>query len=295
MDNGRVRRVSSPTFVGRAEQLAGFDEALARAAGGEPSLLLVAGESGVGKSRLVAEFATRARAAGARVLSGECFELGEGELPYAPIVSALRELSRETGPEGLVELAGPSSGELGRLLPEGGDAQPSPGDEEFAQARLFEFLLTLFGRLGQEPAARARNRGPPLGRPLDSGLPLLSLPRHPRRAPRGGGHLPLGRTAPPPPAAPLPGRDGAPRSSGAHRPETLLATRADGSAHGHPGHARPTRPPSTTSSSARKAMPSSSRSSWRRRRAGRAAPFRTRCATRSWCASKRWHPRPRTC
>ena len=150
MDNGRVRRVSSPTFVGRAEQLAGFDEALARAAGGEPSLLLVAGESGVGKSRLVAEFATRARAAGARVLSGECFELGEGELPYAPIVSALRELSRETGPEGLVELAGPSSGELGRLLPDGGDAQPSPGDEEFAQARLFEFLLTLFGRLGQD-------------------------------------------------------------------------------------------------------------------------------------------------
>ena len=150
MDNGRVRRVSSPTFVGRAEQLAGFDEALARAAGGEPSLLFVAGESGVGKSRLMAEFATRARAAGARVLSGECFELGEGELPYAPIVSALRELSRETGPEGLVELAGPSSGELGRLLPEGGDAQPSPGDEEFAQARLFEFLLTLFGRLGQD-------------------------------------------------------------------------------------------------------------------------------------------------
>ena len=127
MDNGDVRRVSSPTFVGRAEQLAGFDEALARAAGGEPSLLFVAGESGVGKSRLVAEFAKRARAAGARVLSGECFELGEGELPYAPIVSALRELSREIGPEGLVELAGPSSGELGRLLPEARRRSAVPG------------------------------------------------------------------------------------------------------------------------------------------------------------------------
>ncbi|MDQ5833031.1 MAG: ATP-binding protein, partial [Actinomycetota bacterium] len=66
-EKGRVRRVSSPTFVGRAEQLAAFDESLAGAAAGKPSLLLVSGESGVGKSRLVAEFASRTRAAGARV------------------------------------------------------------------------------------------------------------------------------------------------------------------------------------------------------------------------------------
>ena len=295
MDNGRVRRVSSPTFVGRAEQLAGFDEALARAAGGEPSLLFVAGESGVGKSRLVAEFAKRARAAGGRVLSGECFELGEGELPYAPIVSALRELSRESGPEGLVELAGPSSGELGRLLPEARRRSAVPGRRGVRPGAALRVPADPVRPAGPRPAARARNRGPPLGRPLDSGLPLLSLPRHPRRAPRGGGHLPLGRTAPPPPTAPLPGRDGAPRSSGAHRPETLLATRADGSAHWHPGHpARRDRH--------RRPLRAHGRQCLLRRGAPgggggrrRAAPFRTRCATRSWCASKRWHPPPRTC
>ena len=83
-----MRRVSSPTFVGRAEQLARFDHALARAAEGEPAALLVAGDSGVGKTRLVSEYAERARAASARVLTGDCVELGEGELPYAPIVGA---------------------------------------------------------------------------------------------------------------------------------------------------------------------------------------------------------------
>src|SRR5918992_4352029 len=122
MDNGRVRRVSSPTFVGRATQLATFDQALARAAQGDPAALLVAGESGVGKSRLVAEYGERARAAGARVLTGDCVELGEGELPYAPIVGALRDLQREVGTEALGELAGAGRAELGRLLPETADA-----------------------------------------------------------------------------------------------------------------------------------------------------------------------------
>ena len=149
MDNGAVRRVSSPTFVGRAEQLARFDQALASAEQGEPGTLLVAGDSGVGKSRLVHECAERARAAGARVLSGDCVELGEGELPYAPIVAVLRELRRELGAEAVAELAGAGRAELGRLLPEGGDAASGASDEEFAQGRLFESLLALFARLAE--------------------------------------------------------------------------------------------------------------------------------------------------
>jgi DNA-binding CsgD family transcriptional regulator/tetratricopeptide (TPR) repeat protein len=150
MDNGAVRRVSSPTFVGRAEQLARFDQAVERAASGEPGALLVAGDSGVGKSRLVDECAERARAAGARVLTGDCVELGEGELPYAPIVAALRDLRRELGADAFGELAGAGQAELGRLLPEAGDAAAAAPDEEFAQARLFETLLALFGRLAEQ-------------------------------------------------------------------------------------------------------------------------------------------------
>ena len=145
-----MRRVSSPTFVGRAEQLARFDQALARGAEGDPTALLVAGDSGVGKSRLVSEYGERARAAGARVLTGDCVELGEGELPYAPVVGLLRELQREVGTEALVELVGPGRAELGRLLPEAGDPSGAEADEEFAQARLFEALLSLLGRLGEQ-------------------------------------------------------------------------------------------------------------------------------------------------
>ena len=144
-----MRRVSSPTFVGRAEQLATFDHALARAAAEEPGALLVAGESGVGKSRLAAEYAERARAAGARVLTGDCVELGEGELPYAPIVGALRELQRELGTEAVIELAGQGRAELARLLPEAG-VPAAARDAEFAQARLFEVLLSLLGRVADE-------------------------------------------------------------------------------------------------------------------------------------------------
>ena len=144
-----MRRVSSPTFVGRAEQLAAFDHALARAAAEEPRALLVAGESGVGKSRLVAEYGERARAAGARVLTGDCVELGDGELPYAPIVGALRELQRESGTDAVIELAGQGRPELARLLPEAGEPAAAR-DGEFAQARLFEVLLALLGRVADE-------------------------------------------------------------------------------------------------------------------------------------------------
>ena len=140
-----MRRVSSPVFVGRAEELAALDAALARAAGGEPAVVLVAGESGVGKSRLLAEFATRASAAGGRVLTGECIELVEGELPYAPIVRMLRSLD----PEELSELAGTGRAELSPLIPEAVEATDPRPDEQFAQGRMFDLLLSLFGRLGE--------------------------------------------------------------------------------------------------------------------------------------------------
>jgi len=51
---------------------------------------LVAGEAGIGKSRLVAELEARARGLDALALLGECVELAEGELAFSPIISALR-------------------------------------------------------------------------------------------------------------------------------------------------------------------------------------------------------------
>src|SRR4029453_6588444 len=75
-------RMTSARFVGRAAELAELQAALHEAAESRPSLALVGGESGVGKSRLAEELSRHARESGARVLSGDCVELGEDELPY---------------------------------------------------------------------------------------------------------------------------------------------------------------------------------------------------------------------
>ena len=93
-----VRRISSPVFVGRAEQLEALDAALAAARAGEASTVLVSGEAGIGKTRLLAEFAARASAGGTRVLIGNCIELGDGELPHAPLAAILRQLEPSSHP-----------------------------------------------------------------------------------------------------------------------------------------------------------------------------------------------------
>src|SRR5919108_4046166 len=71
-------RVASPTLVGRVEELQTLEAARRRAADGEPAVVLVGGEAGVGKTRLVAELNTRGAADGTRVLAGGCLPVGEG-------------------------------------------------------------------------------------------------------------------------------------------------------------------------------------------------------------------------
>jgi DNA-binding CsgD family transcriptional regulator/tetratricopeptide (TPR) repeat protein len=148
-------RVTSTRLVGRAHELAELQAALREAAEGQPSLAFIAGESGVGKSRLLAEFERRARdEEDATVIGGDAVELGEGELPYAPLVGALRPLARAGDPV-LDRLSPATRAELATLVPElsaGGGAPPPPvGEDErgSAQRRLFEALLSLLERLGQ--------------------------------------------------------------------------------------------------------------------------------------------------
>ena len=86
------RRVAAATIVGREVELATIDALLTRTAGGEPSTLLITGDAGVGKTRLVDELASRARAGGFLVLVGGCLDLGEGGVPMAPIAEAVRRL-----------------------------------------------------------------------------------------------------------------------------------------------------------------------------------------------------------
>src|SRR5271155_4963084 len=83
-------RVTSTRLIGRAGELAECEAALREAADGCPSVVALSGDSGVGKSRLIGELVARERD-GARFLRGECVELDGGELPYAPLIGALRE------------------------------------------------------------------------------------------------------------------------------------------------------------------------------------------------------------
>jgi DNA-binding NarL/FixJ family response regulator len=142
-------RVASLAFVGRVEELGVLEAAQGRAANGEPAVVLVGGEAGIGKTRLVAELTDRSRALGARVLVGGCLPAGGDGLPYAPIVEALRPLPGELGADSVRGLIGPSWPELARLLPALGEPASGPAGQA-AQTRLFELLLGLLGRLGEQ-------------------------------------------------------------------------------------------------------------------------------------------------
>src|SRR3954471_744337 len=125
-------RVTSSTFVGRTEELVELRAALSEAVGGRPSLAFVAGESGVGKTRLLSELERSARADGIRVIGGDCVELGEGELPYAPIVRALPPLA-PPGHPAFKQLSDAARCALAQILPGLGETRAD--DEATAQAR----------------------------------------------------------------------------------------------------------------------------------------------------------------
>ncbi|XVQ11871.1 helix-turn-helix transcriptional regulator [Spirillospora sp. CA-255316] len=142
-------RLLSPVLVGRSVELGDLEEALAHA----PGAVLVGGEAGLGKTRLIREFAaTVGNGSGdgaARLLVGGCLELGSDGLPFAPFTTVLRGLVRDIGIEGVAELLprGDTAG-LARLLPEFGEPETDAASAE-ERARLFELVLILLERLAE--------------------------------------------------------------------------------------------------------------------------------------------------
>ncbi|GGK53351.1 helix-turn-helix transcriptional regulator [Planomonospora parontospora subsp. parontospora] len=143
-------RAVSPVFVGRESELADLAEAFEQARKKNAAAVLLGGEAGVGKSRLVTCFAERAALDGARVLAGGCVELSTEGLAYAPFTAAIRQLVRERGADEVAALLPDGAArDLARLLPEFGE----PGgdtESETARARLFEQILTLMERLAEQ-------------------------------------------------------------------------------------------------------------------------------------------------
>ncbi|MEO3807910.1 AAA family ATPase [Sphaerisporangium sp. B11E5] len=140
----------SPVFVGRKAELDTLADAFEQARKQAASAVLLGGEAGGGKTRLVTRFTEEAGYAGAHILVGGCVELSSMGLAYAPFTAALRQLVRERGaPEVAALLPDGAARDLARLLPEFGE--PSGDKEtETGRARLFEQFLTLLERLAEQ-------------------------------------------------------------------------------------------------------------------------------------------------
>jgi len=140
----REERLKIP-FVGRSEKYQMLVHTFQKAKGGDPQVVIVSGESGIGKTRLANEFLSWAGTERADLLRGRAYETS-GSLPYQPIIDALRErVERENAPEDLLDdiwLA-----ELTRILPELRERYPDlpsvSGDESGIRSRLFEAVARL--------------------------------------------------------------------------------------------------------------------------------------------------------
>lgn len=144
-------------FVGRARELEQLRWRWQQACSGRSQLVPLAGEAGIGKTRLAGEFAQELHGQGALVLYGRCDE--EPLAPYQPFLQALRELVHASPEAHVRALPQALAGELTRLLPELRDRfgelpEPLAGDPEGERYRLFEAVTAfLVAASGMRPVA----------------------------------------------------------------------------------------------------------------------------------------------
>ena len=125
--------------------------ALIGSSGTAPVLVLLSGEAGVGKTRLVTEITQRAEASGALVITGGCVPLGAGTVPFAPIREAMRDLASRRSEQDLDLLLGAGREELASLVPAvTASGSSSPAGSAQQQGRIHELILGLLERLAEE-------------------------------------------------------------------------------------------------------------------------------------------------
>jgi predicted ATPase/DNA-binding CsgD family transcriptional regulator len=142
-----------PVLVGREPQLAAMRDLLNQTSSGQGQVLLLCGEAGIGKSRLVAELTTSATAQGFHVLQGKCFPT-DLTSPYAPLRDLLRSCFASLSPVEVVAAVGLFAPALSPLLPEGVSLLSElaslppllPLGPEQEQRRLFAALADFFMR-----------------------------------------------------------------------------------------------------------------------------------------------------
>ncbi|HVL91436.1 MAG TPA: protein kinase [Actinomycetota bacterium] len=141
-------------FVGREHERASLTGAVDAAGAGHGSLLFLVGEPGIGKTRLSEEASAYARARGARVLVGHCYE-AEASMPYIPWVEALRDYSASRSDEALRDELGEGAADVAKLVSEIRRRIPplpaSPQAEpEVERYRLFESATSFLVNAARE-------------------------------------------------------------------------------------------------------------------------------------------------
>src|SRR3954453_2737612 len=133
-------------FVGRDRELADLVASVEDALGGQGRLLLIAGEPGIGKTRLGEQLADPAAARGARVEWGRCWE-GGGAPPYWPWAQIIRDVAEACDDQTLTAWLGSGAAFVGQMAPDLADrlgaaaARPVPSIESDA-ARFYLFDAT---------------------------------------------------------------------------------------------------------------------------------------------------------
>lgn len=145
-------------LVGRRAELALMRDALDRADRGVAGCVLLSGDAGVGKTRLIAELRRHAEEQGALVLSGGCIDIAEDSLPYLPFADALLPLA--TSDDAAMRAVVRSHPALRRLLPHQEDGSSGAVEQEMrrgtfsaqdlGQLQLFEAVLGALGELASE-------------------------------------------------------------------------------------------------------------------------------------------------
>jgi len=124
-------------FVGRGSELELLSQRLADAWRGHARTVVIGGEAGVGKSRLLKAFAEDARQAGAHVLAGTCEEHFGDPMPYGPLLEVLENFRREYGSQA-VELGGAAYPRLAAFFDLDGDSMSSPPQVFLAVRRMLD-------------------------------------------------------------------------------------------------------------------------------------------------------------
>ncbi|MBK1788652.1 helix-turn-helix transcriptional regulator [Prauserella cavernicola] len=150
-------------LVGRVDELARLRAAVDRARRAEAAAVLLAGDAGVGKTRLVTELGGHAESQGALVLTGRCLDVGEGGLPYLPFAEALAPLATSgDDPVARAVRARPALGRLLPLVPEApaaapdfamaGDVDVRPrlrAEVDLGQLQLFDAVLGVLSEISE--------------------------------------------------------------------------------------------------------------------------------------------------